>query len=262
MKKTSILLFGVLTLLLIFPACALPDYQPSIIFLHHSTGNNVWNGGVEDWFDDFNSSRGARFEISERAYPKSSPYGWDNYPYDYWNIWVNHAGPSQYLSEDTLELLTKDYNVIIWKHCYPVSRLNNPQGSGDITSSAKTIANYKLQYNALKAKMKQFPHVRFIVWTGAVHVDDHITEEQAQNFRTFVNWVKNEWDQPGDNIFLWDFYELETEGGLYLKDEYASNSGSDSHPNAAFCSRVAPLFCQRIVNVVQGMGDSTSLTGE
>ncbi len=275
MKKNAYMLSVLLILLQVSPACSLPggsagkpggeqqeplENDAKVIFLHHSTGNGVWKGGVADWFNDYNGENGTQYEVSQRNYP-SSPYGWQNYPYDYWQIWVNHAGPQQYKEEDTLELLTPDYQVIVWKHCYPVSELDNPAGEGDITSKQKTIANYKLQYNALKEKMLSFPDTRFIVWTGAVHVEGKITDLQAQNTRDFFNWVKNEWDEPGDNIYIWDFYELETEGGLYLKEEYAQ-SASNSHPNAAFNQRVAPLFAQRIVNVIQGQGDTTSLTGQ
>ena len=39
--------------------------------------------------------------------------------------------------------------------------------------------------------------------------------------REFFQWVKNEWDTEGDNIFIWDFYELETEGGIYLTEKNA-----------------------------------------
>ncbi len=73
--------------------------------------------------------------------------------------------------------------------------------------------------------------------------------------------MKNEWDEPSDNIYLWDFYELETEGGLYLKDEYAA-SPTNSHPNKKFSAQVAPLFCQRVVDVIKNDGTKTDLTGE
>ena len=58
--------------------------------------------------------------------------------------------------------------------------------------------------------------------------------------------------------FHLDFDTLETEGGLYLLPEY---SAGDSHPNDTFAQQVAPLFGQRLVNVIEGRGDSTSLTG-
>jgi len=232
----------------------------SIIYLHHSTGGVIWGGGILAWFTQYNTKNNTSYTITERAYPKSSPYGWNNYPYDYWNIWVNHGGNTQYLQEDTLELLTATYDIIIWKHCYPVSNIDADTGSPDITSSARTVENYKLQYEALKTKMRSFPNNRFIVWTGAANVDANSTEEEAQRAQTFFNWVKNTWDENGDNIFVWDFWQLETEGGLYLLDSNAQ-SASDSHPGSAFANTVAPYLCQRIIDVIQGNGDTGNITG-
>ena len=83
-------------------------------------------------------------------------------------------------------------------------------------------------------------------------------EENARCAEEFFDWVRNEWDEKGDNIFLWDLWELETDGGIYLKDDYAA-APDNSHPNAAFNKRVAPLAAKRIVDVIEGRGDSTSI---
>jgi hypothetical protein len=89
-----------------------------------------------------------------------------------------------------------------------------------------------------------------------------ITVEQATNMKTFVDWVRNQWDETGDNIYIWDFYYWETGGGssLYLLDDYKSSDG-DSHPDSDFNNTVYPYFCRRIVNVLKGKGDSTSIRG-
>ena len=232
-----------------------------IIFLHHSTGNNIWQGGVPQWFEQYNTDHGTSYQIIEQAFPKGDPYGWKNYPYDYWNIWVDHAGDEPYMEEPTLEILTQQYDVIIFKHCYPVSNVLEDTGNPDIHSEAKRIENYKLQYAALKAKLRAFPKNRFIVWTGAALVKDNTNEENAKRARAFFDWVRNEWDEAGDHIYLWDFCELETGGDLYLKNEYAA-SPSNSHPNSTFSQRVAPFFGQRIVDVIEGRGDSSSVTGK
>ena len=63
-----------------------------------------------------------------------------------------------------------------------------------------------------------------------------------------------------NNIYIWDFYELETEGGLYLKDDYAVSPGN-SHPNKEFSAKVAPLFCNRVVDIIETKGTLTSLKG-
>ncbi|MFH0853831.1 MAG: hypothetical protein V1853_05545, partial [bacterium] len=214
---------------------------------------------VSDWFDEYNNANDTSYAITDQEFPKDSPYGWENYPYDYWNIWVNHAGISEYQDEPTLEILTQQYDTIVWKHCFPVSDIEADSGSPSVSSSDKTIANYKLQYTALKNKMLEFPNTNFIVWTGAAQVQGATTSDYARRAQTFFSWVVDTWDEPGDNIYIWDFYALETEGGLYLKDSHAESS-DDSHPNSSFSSTAAPLFAQRVVNVIEGRGDSTSIT--
>jgi hypothetical protein len=236
----------------------------NIIFLHHSTGLQIWKGSVskymykltgkgdvESYFSKYNKNNKTKYSIVERAFPAQEPYGWVNYPYDYYNIWVKHAGEESYMEEPTLEMLTKDYGVIIFKHCYPVSKILEDKGIPDINSSERRLENYKLQYEALKAKMHEFPDSKFIVWTPAVHLQVMITEDEAKRTREFYNWVKDEWNEPGDNIYLWDFYNYETEGELYLKEEYAA-SPDDSHPSAEFAGRVAPLFAAFIIDVIEG----------
>ncbi|MBW2262837.1 MAG: hypothetical protein JRG91_12750, partial [Deltaproteobacteria bacterium] len=161
----------------------------------------------------------------------------------------------------TLEILTSSHDVIVFKHCYPVSHIAPDSGSPDVASSTKSIENYRLQYAALREKMRAFPDNRFIVWTGAALVQASTNEAEGTRARQFFTWVKETWDEPGDNIFVWDFFELETEGGLYLLDEHASSPG-DSHPNDTFSAAVAPYCAQRIVDVIQGLGDVRSMTGE
>ena len=112
--------------------------QTNIVFLHHSTGNRIWrgslskiadklgfNGDVSKWFDNYNKQNGKNYIISETNFPKESPYGWNNFPYDYYNIWVKNAGNKMYKDEPTLEILTAKYDVIIFKHCFPVSNIKS-----------------------------------------------------------------------------------------------------------------------------------------
>jgi hypothetical protein len=229
-----------------------------VIFLHHSTGQNIWNGGVEQWFEEYNASSEHKIHVVEQAFPASAPYGWHNYPCDYWNIWVKNAGAKPYKKEPTLEMLTDKYDIVVFKHCFPVCKIKEDTGNPDISSSEKRVENYKLQYEALKKKMSEFPNTRFIVWTGAALVEAATTQAEAERARTFFEWVKNEWDQPDDNIFIWDFYELETEGGLYLKPEYAKGP-RDSHPNEMFSAKAASELSKAIIEV--GTGEKVSENG-
>ncbi|HPJ43050.1 MAG TPA: hypothetical protein PLY21_12055 [Spirochaetota bacterium] len=265
MKKKKMKLGITFILIFLFTGCnSKTQEMTKIVFLHHSTGEAIWKGktnryvyrltkrgDVQKYFASYNRKNKTRFNIQAINFPKSSPYGWNNYPFDYYNIWVRNAGLKQYLEEPTLEILTSDYDVIIFKHCFPVSRINPDTGTPDINSDVKSLENYKLQYEALKKKMHEFPDNKFIVWTPAANTKLKSNEDEALRTREFHNWMINEWDEKGDNIFIWDFYEYETEGGLYLTDANA-HSPENSHPNVEFASRVAPLFSDFIIGVIKG----------
>jgi len=259
--RPLVAIFGIL--LLIISGCKSENRSmKKIIFLHHSTGYNIWvgstgryiykltkKGDVARYFSNYNKNHGTNYSISEQYFPKESPYGWNNYPFDYYNIWVKNAGPKPYMEEPTLEMLTRDYDVIVFKHCFPGSRILEDTGNPDINSDEKRLENYKLQYNALKNKMHEFPGTKFILWTPAVNTKLQMTEDQARRAEEFHRWITEEWDEKGDNIFIWDYYKYETDGGLYMPDKYAS-APDDSHPNRKFSAMMAPIFSQFIIDVI------------
>jgi len=269
----------VLSLMVLFSSCSNDGYKDKIkedsvnvLFLHHSTGNNIFKGdmpdnkpAVQSWFENYNIQGEPKVNFFETYFPKSKVlryipgYGWNNYPYDYYNIWVKHGDESSYKYEPTLKTLTPLWDVIIFKHCFPASAIIE-DGKPDVDSDVKTLANYKLQYEALKKKIHEYPDTKLILWTGAALNEQKTNPEKAKRARDFFTWVKNEWDEPGDNIYVWDFYELETEGSLYLKEEYAA-SPRNAHPNEMFSAKVAPLFCQRVVDVIKNNGEKTDLRG-
>jgi len=258
----------------------------NIIFLHHSTGRLIWQGGQASIFaraarkinqdlanivsrqarlpellNRYNAQNNKNYIVREMNFPKASPYGWHNYPYDYYNIWVKNAGPEPFMEEPTLEMLTQNFQVIIFKHCFPVSNIQPDKEVSDINSDYRSLANYKLQYNALKDKLHEFPDTKFIIFTGAALEKNSVKEDEAGRAKEFFSWVINEWDVPDDNIHLWDLYTLETDGGLYLKDEYIRSPG-DSHPNDLFASKASELLYNRIIDVIENNGEKTRLSGE
>ncbi len=191
-------------------------------------------------------------------FPPVDPYPWKNYPYDYWNIWVRHAGSAAYMTEPTLEMLTGTYQVIVFKHCFPVSNIQ-ADGVSDVGSEGRTLVNYRLQYNALKAKLRSFPRTRFIVWTGAALRAADTSPEKADRAKQFFDWVKNTWDEKGDNIYVVGFLR--------------PGDGRREVPHAVACQRgFAPQREVRSRGRAHlrppahrghlGRGDSGSLTGE
>ncbi|MCK5765518.1 MAG: hypothetical protein KAH26_06030, partial [Bacteroidales bacterium] len=110
-------------------------------------------------------------------------------------------------------------------------------------------------------KLHEFPDTKFIIWTGAAQVEAVISGDKALRAKEFFGWVTDQWDLPGDNIYIWDLYSLQTEGGLYFKDEYAV-SLRDSHPNEEFAGRVVNLLFNRIIDVIDNNGNGTLLNGK
>jgi hypothetical protein len=245
-----------------------------IVFLHHSTGQIIWQGKTNKYiskltqksdlktlFNSFNKKNKTSYVITQRIFPKGTPYGWHNYPYDYYNIWVKNSGNVPFMKEPTLEMLTKEYQVVIFKHCFPVSNIQIDKDISDVNSDYKSIANYKLQYLALRDKLAEFPDTKFILFTGAALIKSEISEDKSKRAKEFFEWVINEWDLPDNNIYIWDLYNLQTEGGLYFKDKYAA-AADDSHPNKDFSGYVVKLLFNRIIDVIDFNGTNTKLTGE
>jgi hypothetical protein len=288
MKSIGISFFIVFIVAILMVACKHKEKsaEMNIIFLHHSTGAVIWNGSKTSFarkaawkvssrlaekiktkprlprlFKEYNKENNTNYIIRDMIFPKSSPYGWNNYPFDYYNIWVKHAGEHSFLEEPTLEMLTKENQVIIFKHCFPVCNIQTDQDSSDINSDVKTISNYRLQYEALREKLHEFPDTKFILFTGAAQVKSTLKEEEAKRAKEFFEWVKNDWDMPQDNIYLWDLYNLETEGELYLKNEFA-RSPEDSHPNEYFATKAVQLMFNRIIDIIEKEGNGTNLKGE
>lgn len=287
MRRIVLLLMLAIALTAI-SSCKKTDESPevNIVFLHHSTGKVIWRGGNQNlisrivarisvgladrlvgkaalpaMIEKHNKKQNVNYNINEIEFPKATPYGWNNYPFDYYNIWIKNAGEDCFNEEPTLENLTKNYQVIIFKHCYPVSNIQPDLDSADINSDIKTLSNYKLQYEALREKLHEFPDTKFILFTGAAQVQSKITEDEAKRAREFFTWVIEEWDLPDDNIHLWDLYKLETEGGLYFLENKAVSS-KDSHPNASFAANVVKLLFDRLTDIIENNGKNTSLTGE
>jgi hypothetical protein len=286
--KSKLHIFIVLLLIIPMNSCRHNEKTSdmNILYLHHSTGGVIWRGGknslfgkvarkvsprlsdaidkraaLPQLFKEYNRKHSTYYSIKEMEFPKETPYGWKNYPYDYYNIWIKNAGQEPFMEEPTLEMLTKEYQVIIFKHCFPVSNIKPDQDTVNISSEVRTISNYELQYQVLRDKLHEFPGTKFILFTGAVQVEANIKEEDAIRAREFFSWVTDEWDLPGDNIYIWDLYKLQTEGGLYFREDYAV-SPSNSHPNKVFASRIVKLLFNRIIDIIENDGNGTSLTGE
>ncbi|HKI88369.1 MAG TPA: T9SS type A sorting domain-containing protein [Draconibacterium sp.] len=251
-------------LLLLFSISCTSIWAQKVLFLHHSTGNNLFYGGnVAEYIQDYNTSHFTDYQITELSYP-NTPYPWENYPYDYWNLWVNQSCDNENQNIMCLDEMANNYDVIIWKHCFPGAAIQPDNDNPDVNSSVKTLANYKLQYRALLNLMSQYPDTKFIVWTLVPLHRNATSPEQAGRANEFVNWGKDSWLQDNgsshSNIYIFDFFSNAAEmnpnpenGVQYcLKYEYeGDHNGSDSHPNKLANETIGPVFSKFIIDVIE-----------
>ncbi len=263
-------------------ALAAVDENAKIRFLHHSTGGNLYSqGNVADWFSSYNSTNGTNYNISEINYPTNG-YPWNNYPYDWWNLWVTEnpddtprtpACQSGNANMECLDNLTTQYDVIIFKQCFPGADIGPDTGNPDVTSSVKTLENYKEQYRAIRKELDKYPNNLFIVWTLVPLHRLATNAEKAARAKEFVDWVNNDWlTEDGNNhpnIKIFDFWSYVVESNPNptngqvntLKYEYErSHTGSDSHPNTLANQTVGPIFSQAIVDDINDFFANTSTT--
>jgi hypothetical protein len=223
-----------------------------VLFLHHSTGGNVWYGGsVASWFSSYNSAHSTSYNVTERAYP-DTPYPWANYPYDYWNLWINGACNSSNPNIECMNTMAAAYDIIVFKHCFPGASVVAADGNPNVASSTQTLANYQLQYRALRSMMDSYPNTKFIVWTLTPLHRLATNASDAARAKQFVDWVKNTWlteNGSHPNIFVFDFWGQVAGSDNFLRYEYeGSHTDSDSHPNDTANAAVGPVFAQFIVD--------------
>ena len=244
--------------------CLVSTFGQNAVFLHHSTGYNVYyQGNVAPYITDYNTSHSTAFSLVERSFP-DTPWDWANYPYDYWKLWIGGSCNSANPNIECLRTIASTYDLVIFKHCFPGAGIEEDLGTPDVNSDRKSLENYKVQYRALRGLMDSFPSTKFMVWTLTPLHRLATDSAQASRAKKFVDWVKNTWliedGKEHSNIEVFDFYSLIAElssnpvnGQQYcLKYDYEGDHfGSDSHPNTAANIYVGPIFAQAVIDALQ-----------
>lgn len=249
-----------------------PD-NARVLFLHHSVGKYVQLGGnsgktFATHIKEYNQQSNHHYTYNHSLYPdteKNNSYGWDNKPFVYWDMWVNRPGGKVIPKDEEFSSIANSADLVIFKHCFTESGVAQNKGSGTVSEDARRIEVYKLQYEAIKAKMKAQSDTKFLVWTLPPKLEGAHTREAAALALEFSNWVRDEWDEKGDNIFVFDYRTLSADkDGLFLPKDWSLSEYSgkpDNHPSSDFSGKVLNNFVQRTIDVLEGRGDTAPVTG-
>lgn len=218
----------------VFPASA---QGVRIIFLHHSCGQNlIAQGGVREgltalgyeFYDHgYNEEglvladgtwTGANFDVPD---DNTNPDGYA----------VIFAQPLNDPPDNTFSHLMQ-YEVIVFKSCFPVSNI------GDEAQ----LEEYKSYYLSIRERMSQYPDKMFVIVTQPPEIPADSSPDAAARARAFANWLSsNEYVSGHANVFVFDFFGQLAGGDNYLKAEYRTDE-SDAHPNESANRTIGPLF--------------------
>lgn len=242
--------------------------RPSVIFVHHSVGENLCNQGTETIPEartlfaqkniDFYSHNYNHFHSKmPLEFPDGTYHTGYNIPWD-----STDPEGLAYLFSQRLHLKNPDgifgnafsrllayHDVIIVKSCYTGSDIHDD----------KQLKAYKNYYLQIKEVCKKHPDKIFIFLTPPPRNNRAAPQFSEYNARAvkFSKWMKSgAFNNDADNIFVWDLGGLLRETNPSspdfngLKREY-QESENDSHPNEKANIYLRPLFVNFVADAIE-----------
>jgi len=227
------------------------------IFLHHSTGDNIWgpNGSatsIPQEISKYNTIHGYSgmnsISMDQSWWPDGINSGNNE-----WECWHRIFENKDLVNSDIRGILAANKIVVI-KSCFPSSAIERPgQSSDTLSPTEKTIYNYKWHWRNIIKVMNQHPENFFVIWTNAPMTAGQTDATAAAFSKKFSKWAKDTLAAGLDpvigtfppNIYVFDYFSKLTDGNGFLLNQYAVSSG-DSHPNAAATALIAPQFVKEI----------------
>ena len=244
---TRQILLVVILLVSVSVAVAQDGDQPTrIIFMHHSTGQNLMNQGglrgilaahpYELWDHGYNGE--GLSDASGHALGTNWNVPNDNTDPDGWYHIFDQ--PISSPPDNTFSHML-EYDVIIFKSCFP---------SSDIYSEERLEA-YRSYYLSIRDVMDQHPDKIFIPWTTPPLVPNETSPENAARAQQWSAYLTSDEYMAGhENVFVFDIFSLWSDEAGFLRAEYRADEW-DSHPNEFANRTAAPIFAEFIHNAIQ-----------
>lgn len=223
----------------------------NVIFLHHSTGNNlIEQGSVREGFAQ------AGYSLWDHGYNSQGlrrpDGGFTGYSYNVPDDNTNPDGLANVFAQreyeepfNTLSGLLQ-HEVIAFKSCFPVNHI----------TSDEQLEQYKSYYLDMRDVMDRHSNKIFIVVTPPPLNPAATDAEAAARARAFAEWLSSdEYLSEHPNVSTFDFFGYLAEDDPMVPDynmlREAYREGSDSHPNRAANETIGPLFTDFIIDAVQ-----------
>jgi len=223
----------------------------NVIFLHHSTGQNLINqGGVRERFT------AAGYDFWDHDYNptglRDPAGGYTGYNYNIPDDNTDPDGLAHIFGQRVYGLPVNalsgllQHEVIAFKSCFPASQ---------ITSDGQ-LAQYKAWYLGMRDVMDQHPDKVFIVMSPPPLNPASTDAGAAARARAFAEWLQSDEYLSGHpNVFAFDFFghlaEEDPTAPDYNMLRVAYRDGEDSHPNQLANETVGPLFADFVMEAAE-----------
>lgn len=226
-----------------------------VIFLHHSTGNNLIEEGEVrrrftetgyDFWDHHYNYTGLRDPDGQlRGYSYRIPR--DNTDPD--GLAETFAQRVYPLPLNALSGLLQ-HEVIAFKSCFPASNI----------TSDEQLQQYKEWYLGMRDVMDSHPDRVFVVMSPPPLNPAATTPQVAGRARAFADWLTSDAYLAGHpNVSAFDFFDQLAEGDPaaadynMLRADY--REGEDSHPNQVANEALGPVFAGFVIEAAETYRD-------
>lgn len=210
-----------------------PAKKLTMVWLHHSTGDNLLKGGLRaaldanniEFYDiNYKEAKVDDYVIGDHTDPKDFPKNFNTEKY--FNV----------IKAWELKGDKKQHDIIMFKSCYPAS---------DIKSDAE-LEQYKKWYNSMLPTFKAHPDILFIGMSTPPRVRRNTKSDYATRARKWAKWVTTEYAKDVKNVQIFDLFNAlaVAEGHTHantLVPQFATDKW-DSHPNHMAAKAVVRMF--------------------
>jgi hypothetical protein len=255
-----------------------PPAALNLLFIHHSVGGQLLAepGPLESTVEARHSLHrthplggGLRSSLSRQGYvvheaSYGSAIGQKTDLFDWWPKFRDSMPQILKTRHQEERLAAGSNHVVLFKSCYPNSAFRPAtEAAGNACGPLLTVANAKATLAAARDELAKWPGTLFIYMTApplradaresvwkfaAKRLLGHPTRAQQQISaaalaRDFNDWVTSPagWlaGYPHRNIVVFDYFSLLTGNGVSNFLQFASDGGTDNHPDGAAQARAA-----------------------
>jgi hypothetical protein len=222
-----------------------PSKKLTMVWHHHSTGDNLLAGGLLDalrannvaFYDiNYKEAKVDGYVIGDHTDPPDFPKNFNTPKYlDTIKSWELKGGKKQ-------------HDVVMFKSCYPSSDLK----------SDKMLADYKAWYTSMLPTFKANPEILFIAMSSPPLVKGHTKPEHAKRARQWAKWITTEYATELKNVQVFDLFNAlavlegkpdeNTLVPQFAEDKY------DSHPTTAGAKAATRMFVPWFNRILRDAG--------